>query len=234
MINRKYIILTMILLLAASGLQAYEAVALHMKISRTREAAPPHIFEESVFFSFRPGSAVRYVGIAFAHENFREVHLFQRNERNVLFLLYPIPEGLHALDYRLVVDGLWTTDPSNPLRYRDASGVSLSRFELPPSIPANRTRSPVINRRDGTVEFNLAGPPGRTVFISGSFNGWDPFMHRFREVRPGLYSLSLRLLPGTYHYIFYSDGRRSPDPLNPDRGTDPEGYEVSVLHFNPQ
>lgn len=225
-----YFLFIGILLLFPMSLPAFEATTeLHLKIMGTRDAAPPHLFEGSVFFTHKPIHPVRYVGIAFAHENFRDIHLFRRNEKGVLFFVYPVPEGLHSLDYRLVVDGLWTTDPTNPLRYRDAAGVSLSRFEVPPETPKAVIKSPVVNRRAGTVEFNLKAPAGKSIFLAGNWNGWDPFMHRFREVEPGLYTFSLRLLPGTYQYYFFSEGNRATDSLNPQRGVDAEGYEVSIL-----
>ncbi|MDR1626710.1 MAG: glycoside hydrolase [Spirochaetia bacterium] len=219
-------------LVSLLGLPALEETSRHIKIVETAEASAPQIMDDTVFFSCKPGDAVRYVGIAFAHEEFREIHLFERNGHGLLFLFYPIPEGLHSLDYRFVIDGLWTTDPKNPLKTRGAEGLSLSRLDLPAGAVHLQTKSPVI-RRDGQVEFNLEAPSGREVYLSGSFNGWDPYMYRLREVRPGLYSLTLRLLPGTYYYMFNAEGRKYLDLLNPNRGQDGEGYEISVLVITP-
>jgi hypothetical protein len=198
----------------------------------TRSATAPQIFEGSIFFTQKPTRPVRYVGIAFAHENFREIHLFQRNEKGVLFFLYPVPEKIHAVDYRIIIDGLWTTDPVNPLKFRDAAGIAISRFELPPSVREERIKSPLVNPSTGTVEFNVKAPEGRSIFLAGSFNGWDPYMHRFDEVRPGLYTLRMRILPGIYQYYFFSEGNRILDPLNPERGADYEGYSVSILRVS--
>ncbi|MDR1179697.1 MAG: hypothetical protein LBK44_04265 [Spirochaetales bacterium] len=210
------------------SLPALEGTRQHVKIIETTEASAPEIMDDTVFFSCKPRGDVRYVGIAFAHEEFREIHIFERNEFGVLFIFYPIPEELHSLDYRLVIDGLWVTDPENPLKIRDAAGLSLSRFELPVSAAQPVARSPVI-REDGQVEFNFEAPPGRDIYLAGSFNGWDPYMYRLRETRPGLYSLSLRLLQGTYYYMFTVEGRKRLDPLNPNRGQDEDGYEISIL-----
>jgi hypothetical protein len=220
------------LLICLAGLPAIEGTRQHVKIVETTEASAPEIMEDTVFFSCKPKEAVRYVGAAFAHEEFGEIHLFERNEHGVLFLFYPIPEGLHSLDYRLIIDGLWTTDSKNPLKIRGVEGFFLSRFELPVSTAQLRTKSPVV-RADGSVEFNLEAPSGKEIYLSGSFNGWDPYMYRLAEVRPGLYSVILRLLPGTYYYIFNAEGRKRLDPLNPHRGQDSEGYEISVLSVTP-
>jgi 1,4-alpha-glucan branching enzyme len=231
MINRTALI-GGLFFLALTGLWAVEETRQHIKIVETIEASAPHIFDDTIFFSYKPKESVRYVGIAFAHENFREIHIFQRNEKGVLFYFYPLPEGIRGVDYRFVIDGLWTTDPANPQRMRSNSGLFLSRYEFPESAAVVRPKSP-FPRDDGTVEFNLEAPPGKAIYLSGSFNGWDPYMYRLAEVRPGLYSLNLRLLPGTYYYIFRGDGKKYLDPLNPNRGHDPEGYEISVLNITP-
>ncbi len=218
-----------LLTLAALSVPASETLELHVKIVETREASAPHLFNDEVFFSYKPLHPTRYVGIAFAHENFREIHVFQRNDRNVFFFLYPPPEGRSRLDYRLVVDGLWTTDPSNPLMHRDPTGISMSRFDLPPRTAPRRVHSPVIRKDVGMVEFTFQGPPDSDVHLVGSFNSWDPYMHPMREADRGLYTLSLRLLPGNYAYAFYAEGRRVSDPLNPRRIFGPDGSEVSLL-----
>ena len=212
--------------------EAIEGTRQHIKIMETTEAAAPEIMDDVIFFSCKPDHPVRYIGIVFAHEEFRKIHLFERNENGVLFCFYPIPEDVRRLDYRLVVDGLWMPDTANPLRVRGDAGITLSRLELPPRPADFALRSPVV-RNDGTVEFNAKAPPGRTIYLSGTFNGWDPYMYRLAEVRSGLYSLTLRLLPGTYFYIFHVEGRKLPDPLNPSRGQDSEGYEISVFSVLP-
>ena len=212
--------------------EALEATRRHIKIVETTEAAAPEIMDDFVFFSCKPAHPARYAGIVFAHEEFRTTHLFERNAHGVLFFFYPIPEDVRSLDYRFVVDGLWMPDTKNPLRIRADAGVILSRLDLPQRSETVPIKSPVI-RSDGNVEFTAKGPPGRDIYLSGTFNGWDPYMYRLAEVRPGLYTFTLRLLPGTYYYLFNVEGRKHPDPLNPHRGADSEGYEISILSVNP-
>jgi hypothetical protein len=229
---RRFFLICLLFCAALFRLAALEGTRAHIKIVETTEASAPEIMDDVIFFSCKPAYPARYVGIAFAHEEFREVHLFERNEHGVLFYFYPIPEALRSLDYRLVIDGLWTSDPKNPLKLRAAGGIILSRFEIPPEEIELSLKSPVI-RNDGSVEFNLAAPSGSRIYLSGSFNGWDPYMYRLNEVRPGLYSFTLRLLPGTYSYIFQAEGKKYLDLLNPNRGQDGEGYEISVLFVAP-
>ena len=231
-INRYSVVLCFFLLAALFRAEAIEGTRRHIKIVETTEARAPEIMDDTVFFSFKPPNRVRYAGIAFQHEEFRQIHLFERNEHDVLFFFYTVPEDIRRLDYRIVVDGLWMPDPKNPLRQRIKAGVILSSLDVPPRTTEIPLKSPVV-RKDGNVEFNAKGPPGREIYLSGSFNGWDPYMYRLAEVRPGLYSFTLRLLPGTYSYIFRVEGRKHTDPLNPNRGSDSDGYEISVFSVLP-
>ena len=67
--------------------------------------------------------SARHVGIAFEHENFQSIHSFQRlyrsddsteTKKSILFYIMQIPEEMRELRYRLVINGLWSTDPLNP------------------------------------------------------------------------------------------------------------------------
>ncbi|MDR1909839.1 MAG: isoamylase, partial [Spirochaetaceae bacterium] len=180
--------------------------------------AAPEIFEDGVLFTFSP--EYRSVGIAFAHEQFTRIHWFQKlltledqgppppsgrqftpryNEVKVLFYAYTPPPEVRSLEYRLVINGLWTTDPLNPLHRADGeSGLIHSVVFLP-----EPERPPVISGAlPGLLSLNYAAPSGETVTVAGDFNGWDPFMYELRETAPGRYSLAIPLPPGTYHYVF--------------------------------
>jgi hypothetical protein len=226
---RKYVFHALLLLTAAGGFSLEED--LHIKIMRTTEPSAPHLYNGYIFFTYKPTKPVRYVGISFAHEQFREVHLFQRNDRGILFFSYPAPAGVGYVDYRLVIDGIWTFDPLNPTTYQDAQGISISRFEFPRTGKETKIQSPILHSAEGKIEFNFQTSPGKAVYVTGSFNRWDPFLYRMQEVRPGLYSLSIRLLPGNYTYAFYMDGKRFPDPLNGKKGWNPDGQEASLLYI---
>jgi hypothetical protein len=106
----------------------------------------PRIFEDGVIFT--APSLYRHVGIAFAHEGFSKVYWFKRlmtpdpdaepqkrgvlyRDSGILFYAYSVPAGLAEIEYRLVIDGLWTIDPANP-RYRiDSAGLSRSLVAVP-------------------------------------------------------------------------------------------------------
>ena len=106
----------------------------------------PRLFEDGVIFT--APSSYRNVGVAFAHEGFSTVYWFKRlmtpdpdakpqktgvpyRDSGMLFYVYTVPAELVELEYRLVIDGLWTIDPANP-RYRiDSAGLSRSLVVIP-------------------------------------------------------------------------------------------------------
>jgi hypothetical protein len=190
----------------------------------------PELLDDGVLFT--APSSFRSVGIAFAHEGFAKIYWFQKlmkvrddphavdpkkkgadlyQDSGILFFAYSFPRDNRKLEYRLIVDGLWTVDPLNPLRSMDErSGIYRSVVILPEihRIPT-ASDSPA-----GTLSFTYQTSPGETVTVAGDFNGWDPFMYELQERVPGIYSLALPLPPGTYHYVFYHRGQRFIDPNN--------------------
>lgn len=209
-------------------------IELHVEVTSMTEAAPPRVVDGRVLFSYEPSGRTitgprftRYVGVAFEHENYSEVHVFSRNQNGIFFLIYPIPSDgrIRTLRYRYIVDGLWLPDPENPNRVRDVAGIAISYVDVP--VPeADQGDLPRL-QRSGRMLFAFRGEPGRIVHIAGSFTNWDPFMHRLRESAPGEYSITLRLPPGTYAYYFVVDGERVLDPFNPDTAYDLDGNPAS-------
>ena len=205
-------------------------------------AGKPEIYEDAVLFT-APSSYQR-VGISFAHENYAKVHWFKRlvlpretadfteaekNAKNpdlhkdsgIMFYLENIPKDVQNLDYRMIINGLWTADPLNPLTVKGPYGLVESRVPLPSaaSKPAGGTA--------GTYRFDFRADPGESITVGGSFNNWDPFMYELRETSPGFYSLVLSLPPGTFQYAFFYRGERIPDPENPKKLYSRDGKVVS-------
>ena len=204
----------------------------------------PSVFENGVVFT--ASSSHQRVGISFAHEGFAKVHWFQqlmvprdhaelvteggrRSRRTVdpymdsgiMFHVERIPPGIRYLDYRLVIGGLWTVDPLNPVTVTSPAGIALSRLRLPAEAQVAAAMPP------GIFQFNFRAAPGETVTVAGSFNNWDPFMYELREVSPGFYTLSLPLAPGRFQYVFFHRGEPIPDPSNARRLYSRDGRVVS-------
>jgi hypothetical protein len=224
----------------------WETYDLIERLLTIREPSAPVIHENFVIFT--ADSSLRRVGVAFAHENFATIYWFKQlnvsqdrmnmiilpgqkfpdpyKDSGLQFHVYQFPDYLKDLEYRLIINGLWTIDTTNPKSRRDpVSGLALSVLTLPPR-PANY--NPLNGLPEG-LKFTFIGPPGETVTVAGNFNGWDPFMYELREGPSGHYSLIIPLPPGTYQYVFFHRGQRFTDPHNPKRIYARDGTSASEV-----
>lgn len=216
----------------------------YLRVAGITEAGPPRIMDDLVVFTYEQQGYARYVAAAFAHENFEQKHLFVARRRegrpDLFYLAFPVDPTWNHLEYRLIVDGVWLTDPHAPEYRRDQRGITLGRVTLP-EIPPYREPSPIVHK-DGTVTFRFSfdiriSPVLETVdrrqvsvadlrepsiTLMGSFNGWDPFMYRLQPdpSREGFFSVRIPLPPGTHYYYFLLDGERVLDPFHQDRARD--------------
>ena len=217
---------------ATAGAFAAQPQTLDLALNGLKDSQPPHLVDDVLILSYRPaGQGTRFVGARFDTENYAVVHAFSRNQYGIFVLDYQVPEDTRVLHYRLVVDGLWVSDPSNPDAEMDRQGNLISLF----TIEKEPVR-PIVNPRreaDGSVTFVFRGQPGRRVAIGGDFNNWDPFMNPLTETEPGLYRATLRLLPGAHWYLFFSDGHWALDQFNSDTALDPDGNPVSYFELAP-
>ena len=220
------IFLILLLLPAVFASAEHVTVQLHFAITEAVAASPPEVIDDHLVLTYKGSRHYRFVGAAFKHEDFKIIHPFYVNSNGVYILTYPLEEGMTNLDYRLVVDGLWMTDPENAQIMTDTSGITLSSFmipekESPPESPHNDNR---------TITFRYLGGRGQKVYVYGDFNNWDPYMYRMNEEPgTGTYSCKLRLSPGSYRYKYIVDGTTLPDPLNDDRTLDIFGDTASVF-----
>ncbi len=251
----KYIFNLMLLLfiignISAVDTESYEFIDHLLSIN---SPGTPEVFEDAVIFT--APSEYKRVGIAFAHEGFSRVYWFRKlmvpkeeapakvnpdpkkalppkivfADSGILFYTFTIPLNMSEISYRLVIDGLWTTDPANPNKKIDLnSGLEYSVITL----PVIQRNYQIQQDESGSITFRFSGPSGETVTLAGSFNGWDPFMYQMRETSPGVYNLTLSLPPGQYHYVFYHRGQRMLDPVNPQRIYTREGLAASEIRVN--
>ncbi len=202
---------------------------LYLKVTGMEQASAPEIIDNDVLFTYAPEDSsgpTRFVGIAFAGENFDKIHPFDVNKHGVYFYVLPLKSDVRTLEYRLVVDGLWMADPNNP-DYVARQGIMLSELSIP-SREAPVVSSPIV-APDGMVQFLLKAPQNHEVTVAGDFNHWDPFMDPMTEIRKGVYATTLRIAPGTHAYYYIDDGIALPDPLNPHVASGPGGTTVSLF-----
>lgn len=217
---------------AATSAFAAKPLTIDLALNGLKDAQPPHMVDDVLILSYRPAaSGVRFVAARFDTENYAVLHVFSRNQYGIFVLDYPVPADTRVLRYRLVIDGLWVSDPSNPDNEMDRQGNLISLFTI-----QNEPVRPIVNPKletDGSVTFVFRGPPGGRVSIGGDFNNWDPFMDPLAETEPGLYRVTLRLLPGAHWYLFFSAGRWVLDTFNSDTALDPDGNPVSYFELAP-
>ncbi len=196
------------------------------------DVSAPYVKGDYIIFTQKKGP--RYIGIAFDFENFREIHPFQikvkRNneyevEDSLFFYILKLPKTVQAVNYRLVVDGLWTTDPMNDNKEFNAkSGLVLSQINARRNIPAVTEKL-----ENGKIRFVYRGQSGQQVRLGASFTNWDSWIYELTEVRPGQYQIDLPLPPGRYEYAYYIGMKSYPDTTNPSRCYTPDGKEASLL-----
>jgi hypothetical protein len=219
------------MLATAGQVFAANPMSVDIAVKSLKAAQAPRLVEDVLVFSYKPDGeavgAVGFVGARFAHESWKVLHAFSLNENGVFALDYSVPEGMREFRYRLVVDGLWMSDPSNPSVDMDVLGNTVSVYQVVKE-PARALVNPKLER-DGALTFTFRGAPGRRVAIAGDFNNWDPFIDLLAETAPGTYALTLRVPTGAHWYVFFCDGKRVLDSFNPQTGADPEGATVSYF-----
>ena len=79
------------------------------------------------------------------------------------------------------------------------------------------------------VNFNLHAPEARQVFVTGTFNGWDPAARPLKCDKKGVWRTWMNLAPGQYEYRFVVDEKWLEDPNCETRSHNPFGSFNSAL-----
>jgi hypothetical protein len=223
--------LALILLVAsAAAASAASPAALDVDIRTIRTMQAPHLVGDTLILSYRVREPVRFVGARFRHELGAVLHVYSVNENGVFVLDYPLPESAAQagcrLAYRIVADGVWMADPSNPMREYDGQGVEWSVFVVE-TEPQRSVANPQV--KAGRATFVFRGEPGTRVSLVGDFNAWDPFApgYLMTEGRPGEFVITIEARPGRHYYAYFAGGRKVLDEKNGEIGIDPDGRRVN-------
>lgn len=76
--------------------------------------------------------------------------------------------------------------------------------------------------------FSITAPGALSVMLVGDFTQWQDKPISMVKREGGLWTASVNLSPGTYHYRFLVDGQWRDDPENTLRVPNPYGGENSV------
>jgi len=206
-----------------------ESLTLHMELASMKAAKPPKVVDgELVLSAYGP---YRSVAAAFAHEGFAILHPYEKNRQGVFVLAYPVPlNRSEDLEYRVIMDGVWTIDPANPRRLEDPeTGLLLSSAPVPLLSDLHLGLYRLLAEDGTTARFLFRAASGESVTVCGDFDSWDPFIHEMTETSPGIYRLDLPLPPGRHYYRFNYRGEALTDPLNPSKASSRDGQVVSVI-----
>lgn len=197
-----------------------------------KKPCAPVITEDYIIFTADPRN--RYVGIAFDFEDYQIIHPFKllnatdedgKKTPMHLFYCYERTHKISEIKYRLVIDGLWTTDPMNPNKeYDDDVNLYFSKVSDVGGIKKN---TEVTDKN--TVRFVYKGESGQTIRLAGTFSNWDPWIYQLKETAPGFYELELPLPDGKYYYNYYIGLTPVIDSTNPERTYFNDGRSVSVI-----
>ncbi|MCR5188343.1 MAG: isoamylase [Treponema sp.] len=239
---KKLIVITLLLALTLCGLGAmglhaeeqtnFQNFELDTLLHEIDKACGPVITEDYIIFTSEPN--YRFVGIAFDFENYQVIHPFQiltRTDeegavsRKHMFYAYKRQHKFTTIKYRLILDGLWTTDPLNPEKeYDDSVNLYFSKVEDPGSVKIYTQATP-----SDSVHFIYKGESGQTIHLAGTFSNWDPWIYELNETKPGIYELELPLTSGKYYYNYYIGLTPVLDNTNPEKIYTLDGRAASVI-----
>lgn len=121
-----------------------------------------------------------------------------------------------------------TTPPATPDQVAPAAATTAPAAPTAPATtgaPARPTRRGPNLTPDGVVfNFKPEGKPAK-IFLAGNFNKWNPSDPQFllkQEGPDGLWTITVKLAPGTYQYKFVADDQWIKDPSSPSSA--PDGF----------
>ena len=217
--------------------QSLQDSFLFQTLSSIKKQIPPFIYDKYAIFTYFDNNENSTVYITSSNNNYKELLPFIRLESNkkVLVLLLPREASNITLQYRMVINGVWSYDVSNPNTMVDPNGITLSTITIPslsnqyiPSfIPLGNNHVRFVlsqsvlpidlystSMRHTAIDINTAN----TVYINANFTGWDPFLIKMQHSTTiqGAYTADITLRPGTHYYYFQIDGKSILDPKNED------------------
>ena len=202
-------------------------------INEIKGVSKPYLSGDYLVFTAK--NDARTVGIAFDFENYNKIHYFHLHKTrdfegtvtdSWFFYVIERPKKINEFSYRLIIDGLWTTDPVNSERYfSNEEGVYLSYMKIPYATP------PATETLDnGYTRFVCISEPGQKIRIGGTFSNWDSWIYEMKEILPGQYEIELPLPDGTYYYAYYTGIKSFIDTTNPLKGYSKDGKIVSCIN----
>ena len=99
-------------------------------------------------------------------------------------------------------------------------------------VVAVKTAKCAVEKKPVTKEvtFTLHAERGKEVYLAGEFNDWNPTAKKLAyKVRQGIYTITIKLAPGSYQYKYVIDGCWCADPENAESIPNDQGTFNSVI-----
>ncbi len=210
---------------------------LYTILASIKSPTAPFSYGKYFIFTHYDKSEDARASIAFADEQYAQTHHFVRLKSNPKILVYILPkkETATTLQYRLVINGVWTHDYQNPNSLIDENNVHVSTSTMSP-LPRMFFPSFVYNSKKKQLRFflylDIENPQTLTdtslqevdattiqhvpIYVVGNFSAWDPFLIRMQKSpeQENLYYADVTLDKGTYYYYFQVGNYDILDPRN--------------------
>ncbi|HWO25695.1 MAG TPA: glycogen-binding domain-containing protein [Kofleriaceae bacterium] len=101
-----------------------------------------------------------------------------------------------------------------------------------PAAPAITKPGPNVTPEGVVFNHKLDGK-GRQIYLAGNFNNWNPSDDQYLMKDAdgdGVYSITVKLAPGTYQYKYVIESKWTQDPYAPDAA--PDGFGGSNSKFD--
>ena len=109
------------------------------------------------------------------------------------------------------------------------------KAKIKTKIPAKKAATTVVKSvaKKRLITFTYRAEAGSKVFLSGTFNNWNPTAKQMTEKKKnGIYTAVVKLAPGSYEYKFVIDGTWCADPECADWVQNDHGTLNSVKHVS--
>ncbi|PIS47041.1 MAG: hypothetical protein COT17_05500 [Elusimicrobia bacterium CG08_land_8_20_14_0_20_51_18] len=142
----------------------------------------------------------------------------------VLFVFVSIPGVFFnkAVKKYLNFLGIWAEKPASVIKPVFVSNLPQMRRR---GTSGGDLNQPELRFITFSVKINSAGE----IVLSGDFNKWSADSVRLVKREGDKWETIIPLTPGTYRYVYYVDGKKTLDPLNPSTDVY-ENEKVSVLN----
>ena len=201
-----------------------------------KTATQPQILDKHIVFTL-PSDIGTDIVLRGSFDNWESNHYYRRNINGIYYAIIErnVDEERNLFKrskklvyyYKIMVDQLWITDPTNENIIYDNDNIILNFVELIKK-EKSQIQSP-IQESDNYISFYYQSAEARHVSLAGNFNNYNPFNLPMQKIDQNIWHIKIYLKKGTYLYYFFVDGKILTDPLNQESTFDGRRYKYSII-----